>query len=387
MFDYIDMPKGLTQCDWGKEPISTFSTNYNNLYNFYPHITESKASVGHGVIVAPSGGGKTTFVQYLMKGIIEKYKNVDVYSFDRFNGMSIFTNWIGGRDINFTNIAINPLQIDISTAENLEFLHNFLTMLAIPENPVEKTSLYEFGNLLSTLDFKDRILKNLVHLISEESLKNKLEIWCTGKYAKFINAGEDRFNLDDNFLNFQMNEILDDEELSAPIIYYIMFKTRQKARNTSRGHFAFIDEAARMVKNPCFQAKIEELLLEHRKLGGCVWLAFQNPNSFLKDKNLKELILNQCQNQILFTSDAIKQETLDAFNIHFSIYNEVLTAQKTNDNPYYILLKRPNENVILNINLKEKMGENLKFLSSGKDDINKMKELQEKYGEKWHEHY
>jgi type IV secretory pathway VirB4 component len=135
LIDYIDMPTGLSKCDWGDKPISSFSTNYNNLYNFYTHVSEEKASVGHGVIVAPTGGGKTTFVQYLMKGILDNYKDVDVYSFDRHNGISVFTNWVGGKDINFLDLAINPLQVDLEQEDNKEFLHNFLSMIAKPSTP------------------------------------------------------------------------------------------------------------------------------------------------------------------------------------------------------------------------------------------------------------
>jgi type IV secretory pathway VirB4 component len=390
LIDYVDMPSGLSTCDWGENPITTFPTHYNNLYKFYLHVNEEKASVGHGVIIAPTGGGKTTFVQYLMKGIIENYTDIDVYSFDRYNGISVFTNWQKGQDINFGELAINPLQIDLEIEENKEFLYNFISMIAKPTTNDDREVISLFIETLLPLPYEERILKDIVDsTIQPSQIKENLDIWINGKYAKYINAIEDKFDLESmsNFLNFQMDNILDDEELSAPIIYYIMFKIRQKARKTSRGHFVFIDEAAKMLKNLYFQSQIEVLFLEHRKLRGCVWAAFQNPNAFLSDNKLKELILNQAQNQILFTSNAISDDVLTNLSIDKTIYNEVLEAQNNNDNPYYVLLKRPQENVILNINLKEKLGKDLKFLSSSVEDVNRMKKLLEEHGEAWIEHY
>lgn len=211
LFDYIDMPKGLSKCEWGENPISSFSTNYNNLYNFYTHVKEEKASVGHGVIIAPTGGGKTTFIQYLMKGILDNYKNVDVYSFDRFNGISVFTNWVGGEDINFLEQAINPLQVNLEEEDNKDFLNNFLTMIAKPETPEDKEILKDFINLIATLPNKLRILKELVESdqLPPSNIRNNLEQWVNGNYAKYINAPEDTFNLDSRMLNFQMDKILD----------------------------------------------------------------------------------------------------------------------------------------------------------------------------------
>ncbi len=387
--DFIDMPKGLSKCDWGVNPISSFSTNYNNLYRFYTHVSEEKAAVGHGVIVAPTGGGKTTFIQYLMKGILKNYNDVDVYSFDRFNGISVFTNWIGGKDINFLELAINPLQVDLEREDNKDFLNNFLSMIAKPEIPEDKEILKDFVNAISLLPKEHRILKELIEndTLPPCNIRDNLDIWVNGNYAKYINAKEDKFSLDSSMLNFQMDKILDDEELSAPIIYYIMFKIRQKARKSSRGHFVFIDESAKMVKNPYFQSQIEVLLQEHRKLRGCVWLAFQNPNAFLEEKKLRELVLNQCQNQLIFSSSAINDEVLNNLSINSSIYNELIETQKSNQNPYFVLLKRPNENVILNVNLKEKLGSDLKFLSSSVEDVNKMNKLMAEHGDRWYEYY
>lgn len=389
LFDYIKMPSGLSKCDWGDAPICLLTTNYNNNYNFYLHVSEEKTAIGHGVIIAPSGGGKTTFLQYIMMGIIKNYKDVDVYSFDRFNGISVFSAWIGGVDVNFLELAINPLQVDLDLEENRDFLYNFLAMIAKPTSSQDYETLGAFVDTIALLPPQKRILSELFenNAIPPCVLKDNLEKWAVGNYAKYINAQQDKFELTSHMLNFQMDKILDDEELSAPIIYYIMFKIRQKAKATSRGHFIFIDESAKMLKNSFFTSQIEVLLQEHRKLRGCVWLAFQNPNAFLGDKKLKELILNQCQNQVLFSSDAINKDILEAMNINIATYLGLNDAIKSTQNKYFVLLKRPQENVILNVNLKNKLGDNLKFLSSSIEDVNKMKALTQEFGELWYEHF
>lgn len=384
LVDYIKTPTGLKKCDWGEHALAKLSTNYNSYYNFYTHISEESTAPGHGVIIAPTGAGKTTFIQYVMKGILDNYSDIDVYSFDRFNGISIFTAWQKGKDISFNELAMNPLQMDLSVVENIEFLNNFLLMLSKGETAKDKEEITALVNIIAGVPNEERILKHLVkESIQSEELKDNLNLWCEGKYAHYFNAEEDRFNLDQNFINFQMDKVLDDEELAVPVMSYIMFKIRHKARSTGRGHFIFIDETAKMIKNSFFRSQVEILLDEHRKLRGCVWLAFQNTNAFLKD-GLGQSVLNQCKNLILFNSDGVSEEVLNNLKIDKSFYNEIAEAQKNYNNPYFVLLKRQepaNETVILNIDLKNKV--DLKFFSSSSKDVNRMKELKEEYGDDW----
>lgn len=385
MFDYIDTPKGITSCDWGNGVVAKFNTHYNNLYNFNLHIDEQSASVAHGVVVAPTGGGKTTLMQYIMNGILDNFKDVDIYVFDRFAGVEIFTEYKHGKNIDFENIALNPLLLDLSKEENKIFLNTFIAMLAKGKTTQDMELIHKLVNAVSLLPTEKRILKDIVEkYIPNSELKDNLNQWLVGRYNQYISGHEDNIDLTSgNFFTFQMDKILDDEELSAPIIFLMMFKIRQKARNTGRGHFIFIDESAKMVKNSYFKEQIEVLLQEHRKLRGGVWLAFQNPNSFLQEELLRELILGQCQNQILFTSHSINETTLERLGIHNSFYQELELAKKTQKNPYFVLLKRPHESVILNVNLKNILGDELKFYSSKTSDVNHMKELKNTHGEDW----
>ncbi|UQY79969.1 CagE, TrbE, VirB component of type IV transporter system, central domain [Candidatus Hepatincola sp. Av] len=389
MFDYIDTPKGLTKCDWGEGAIAKFNTHYNNLYNFNLHVTDVSTAVAHGVIIAPTGGGKTTFMQYIINGVLENFTDVDIYAFDRFSGIEVFSEYKNGNNIDFANISLNPLLLDLEVAENKTFLNTFLTMLAGAKSNQDMEIISNFVNMVALLGYEDRILKNLVEdYLPHSELKENIKKWIDGKYSQYITGAIDSINLDDGkFFTFQMDNILDDEELSAPIIYLMMFKIRQKARNTGRGHFIFIDESAKMVKNTYFKAQIEVLLQEHRKLRGAVWLAFQNPNAFLNEDLLRELILNQCQNQIVFSSEAINEDILQKLNIHNSLYQELQKAKKSNRNEYYVLLKRPTEGVILDVNLKPILGDNLKFYSSKTSDVNRMRKLKAEYGATWREQF
>lgn len=390
-FDYIETPKGLSKCDWGKNPICTFNTHYNNFYNFYLHVSEQNAEVGHGVVIAPTGSGKTTFVQYLIKGILSSYKDIDVYCFDRFNGMKIFTHWQEGSNVNFDECQINPLQVDLSMQENKDFLYNFLSILCSKDDGFisaeVENQLSSLIGIIEAVPMEYRNLRNLKETnLLHEDLEKLLTKWIDGSYAHYINAREDNFELNNRFYNFQMNKILEDEVLCVPILYYVMFKIRQKAQREARGHFVFIDEAAAMVRNPYAQRQIGILLQEHRKLRGCVWLAFQNPSTFLNDVNLRQIILGECKNHVIFTSNSLNEEILNQLGVDLSIYTEVETAKRDNKDDYYILLKRPKENVILNINLIKK-GENIKLYSSASKDIKRVEQLMEDEANNWVEKY
>ena len=387
LFDFIEVPKGLTKCCWGSKPLAVFNTHYNNAYNFYLHVGEENVAVGHGVVLAPTGGGKTSFIQYIMLGILQNYKeDVDIYAFDRFSGMEIFTNWQGGKYIDFTSVGINPLSLDLSIDDNLLFLNNFFLMIGKSSSVEAKNIINLLVNAIAELPIESRILNDLVdEYVPNCELKDNLKMWSSGKYKNYLTTGED-VSLEGNFLTFAMDKILDNEELSAPIMYYMMHKIRQKARNTGRGHFIFCDETAKLLENEDFRTNIAIMLQEHRKLRGCVWLAFQNGNSFLSDVKLKELILGQCQNVVMFGGNN-QGAIAESLGISDLMYETMESVKQSSRNPYYILLKKDKETIILDVNLKKKMGEDFKFLSSSALDVKKMIDLQQKHGEKWYNYF
>ncbi len=397
MFDYIDTPKGLTKTDWGNKPIASFKTHYNSHYNFNFHISSADASVGHGALIAPTGAGKTTIMQYLVKGILENYKNeVDIYLFDRYNGMKIFTQWQGGKNIDFDfskeenreKTALNPLLINLKDNENFEFLQNLIEIMGKAESEEDKEEINMFVKAISELDNKYKTIEFLLQqplFQPNSNVKANLNIYKDGKFKNYFNSKEDNFTLDNQLITMQMDKVLEHDELAVPIIYYIMFKIRQKARRTGRPHFIFLDESAKLLKNHYFKTQTEVLLQEHRKLRGVVWLAFQQANSFLQDSSLKELILGQCKNLLLLEEkgNVTEESILSKLNIDKELYNQSQQAKKYHNNPYFSILQRPSENLILDLNLKDRLGSDLKFLSSSAKDVLKMEQLIKEYGDEW----
>ena len=423
MFDFSHLPKGLTKSDWGEYPVAILNTHNNNEYKFFFHENENNTSLAHGIIIAPSGAGKTTSMAFFQKNILNNYTNIDVYNFDRFSGLEIFTHWQKGTNFNFDTNPINPLAIDLNQQEvisslqalnipfdkdlvnslliqNIEFLNSWLALISNSQNTFEQKTIFNLVNTLTFIAKPKRTLTLLFANIAENfsSLIPKLHPWAKGKYASFINApfmNEEDNNqaslslFANNLFTFQMDNIINDPELSSAILLFILFGIRQKSRIFNRPHFIFIDETSAFLKNVFFKEQLEILLKEHRKLRGAVWLAFQNTTDFLNDHSLKTLLLNQSANILLFQSDVINanRDILTQLNIDNSLFNSLNSTIKQTKNPYFAILKRKQENLILNLDLKTSLKDDLPLLSSSNDKVLLVRNLLKSNPNNWVHEY
>ncbi len=326
-------------------------------YNFCLHVNKGNEAVAHSVAIAPTGGGKTTFYQYLIFNALQNYDDLRVYMFDSLNGMAVFTNFMDGKNIEFfaNNIELNPFQIDLDNNDNIVFLEKFLLMLSDAEDE-EREYINKFIKLLKYVPIEKRDIKGLLDygFPRHSQIHSKLTVLLESSSAKFLNGKLDSLDIKNSRLvNFQMKEVMDDEKISAAVIYYVMFRIRQQVKENAVPHLIFVDETSSMVKNKYFKNELAVLLEQHRKLRGSINVAFQNADTFLRDESLSQLIKNQCQTVFIFYNPGAMDynENYRELQIDEVIFEEYRSSINTSNNTYQILLKKPKEQLILNADI------------------------------------
>ena len=88
-----------------------------------------------------------------------------------------------------------------------------------------------------------------------------------------------------------------------------------------------------------------------------------------------------------FYTPNLKYDDYKDLEINEIFFQEFKDTVEKSNNIYQVLLKRGSEHVILDINLKNILGEHLRFFASGSEAVRHMKELNVKYGKDWQNYY
>ena len=391
--------KGFNQSDWGNGSLRCFETSSGGAYAFQLHVNDAKEALAHSVVVARAGSGKTTLFSFLIGGAM-RHPNLRAFFFDRLNGARIYTQATGGTYVDLSqDVPINPLAChDSTTARN--FLAKFFQQLSGVHDDESVEIIANAIDLIFSVPSEIRILSN----IFAECFPYKSAVYAgllkwTGDrpQAKWFNGQKklddqpqafDALALDaSRLVAFEMTDILDDDVVCAPMVTYILYRIRDLVRQQALPHLIFIDETKKMLIDPVFRAGLHTLLDEQRKLRGSVNLCFHNPRDII-DSGMGETILSQCQTVLLFQDSSATWADYAMFNLSSSEFEFVKgesRAAKTLKNS--VLLKKGNESVILNVDLRP-LGQHLQIYRSGSEPVKIVKELQQKWGQtEWVNHY
>lgn len=401
-FAFEFTPQGLANSDWGKGPIRYFKTLSGSTYAFQFHVSEEKEALGHCVMVAPTGKGKTTLVQHLIAGAMRR-PNFKAYAFDRFNGMKIFTESIGGAHIDLSSgqIPLNPLACE-DTIPNRQFLNLFLKNLSAVDDTIENRNFIStVVDMIFKLPLEDRTLNAVFDTVFkfDSRLKQGLYDWVEGgSSAHWFNGTRlnekgqieafDALNFDSSRLvTFEMEQIQQSPHLSGVMNDYIFHKIRAATLERSFPHFIFIDEAAKQLANKDFQSETKNQLSQIRKLQGVMCLAFQRIQQ-IKDIGLASSVREECPTAFLFQNEGARDEDYALFNVTESEMAWIRgKSRMAREFKHSVLIKRRHESVILDVNLSS-LGACLKLYKSGNEAVQLVKRLKRQFGgEQWVEEY
>lgn len=375
---------GFNKNDWGDEAVTTFRHLNGTPFFFNFHCEENADKpLGHTMIIGGSSSGKTTLTQFLMCNLF-KY-DIDILALDKLNGMYAFTNYVNGTYSTSDDFKINPFSLD-PTPENLAFLEQWLNTMAglSDENAEEKRIIQEtLTRVYNNKETKDTIqLTNFIESISSGESSKELANLLKTKFNLYkdsiFNNSQDALNFTQQLSVINMDGLTNSNKTnSALLALYIFHKLKNRAKNgVKRGFFCFIDEFRDYVEEENLRNKIVEAVLEARKIGGVMCLAFQDISIFDKLKDAQNFLGNMANYIIYPTTSAGTLEMLK--NTIGLTESEAKFLQETDMRARKVLLKSPirQESAVLDVNLM-RLGNHLKIFSSSADNVKLIKQLKD----------
>ena len=140
MSPFHNFPTGRATGNYWGDALAMFVTRAGSPYYFSLHASDprradggSRRDVGHITGVGPVGTGKTTLLGFCMIAICNRLDATQVI-FDKDEGLHILVRALGGQYLPLRNgvpTGCNPLQLDDSIADNLEFMRHWLRRLVL----------------------------------------------------------------------------------------------------------------------------------------------------------------------------------------------------------------------------------------------------------------
>lgn len=398
-FTIDNTASGFERSDWAAGPIARFRTASNTAYRHQFHINDSLAALGHGVVIAPTGSGKTVLMEFLsLMG--SRIPGLRHFFFDRYQGTAIYNLAMGGKYISLNaeklpwsvSGGMNPFMCE-DTDENRSFLKLWVsTISSCDDNDSVEEISRAVDIAFDALDASERSLAAIYEAGFDPGSKVKKELarWVSRtQYGPIFNAQSDGIDITDGWLTtFDMTKLLDDPSLGSATVSYLMHRIRETMKRTQSPAFIFIDETEPLLKDPNFRKLFQTALQEFRKIRGVVISVFQRPEA-LSSSNVSELVRQQSGTYYLFQNPGARASDYKDFGLTDREMDFVLgrsaTALRLKRS---VLIKKPmsQESVVVDIDLS-RLGRHVRLFSSSTADVAEVTNLYASYGEDWVRHY
>jgi len=400
-FNYtLDRPaSGVQNSDWGPGPIATFRTASNTVYRHNFHISDEPAALGHGVVIAPTGSGKTVLMEFLSL-MASRHRNVKHFFFDRYRGTAIFNLAMQGKYLSLNadplpwsvDGGMNPFDCE-DTADNRQFLKLWLATITKSDSHEDIEQISDAVDMsFEELESGERSLAAIYEAAFSPGsrIKSELYQWVNpAQYGSIFNADNDAIDLAGNWLTtFDMTKLLDDPKLGAATVNYLMHRIRSAMKREDSPGFIFIDETEPLLKDPNFLNLFKVTLQEFRKVRGVVISVFQRPEA-IAAAGVSQLVRQQSGTYYLFQNPGAKAADYKEFELSEKemafVLGQSSIARKAKRS---ILIKRPisQESVIVDVDLSQ-LGPHLKIFSSSSSDVTLVSELYTQFEGRWIERY
>ncbi len=392
-------PDGLEKSDWGEGPIAIFKTHVGTPYQFQFHVSDERDAVAHGIIIGPTGGGKTTLISFLT-GMAMRHSKLRCYLFDRYLGAYVFTNAAAGSYINIDSAgedestgqscSLNPFQCE-DTNENRAFLRSWLQGISGQD---DSESLEEIGravklNFESGLDKNQRSLKTLheVCFAPDRPVSKSLRRWIDPQiYGNIFNADVDTLDTGTKkLIAFDFTRIYASEDLTQAMLSYLMHRIQATISERNAPALIFVDETEPLLKHPTFRDWFLKMLQEYRKRGAGVLSAFQRPEA-LKATGVSELIRGQAQTMFFLRNPQAQEKDYDDFSLTDTEWNFIKGKTAIHLQRAVLVKRATGESVILDTDLGV-LGPHLRIFNSGRDSVKMAETLRKQFGDGWVKEY
>lgn len=395
LWPFESAPVGLSKSQYGDAPVRSFRTGSGQAYAFQFQCTPAPKAFGNFLVIAPSRSGKSTLIMHLLGGLA-KFDGIRSFVFDSKEGARFMIEAMGGLYQSFDKLELNPLD-----CEDTPINRQRLALLV-------RSMLGDSGQEAGIEDILSHVVETAFRLPVEARTfteifpltfpagsvaRQAFARWVTdakervGLYAGTFNAPRDSLSglLERAWMTgINMNEALDDPNLGAPVVAHISNAIERMARaGHARGFAVFIDEAAKLLRNPAFRELAAEMYREYGKLGAAVGLAFQDPGALHKS-GIADAVIENTADFFFFPNPQGNRSAYEPFNLNDEQKAFIFGAPEGRK---VLLVKRDaatgfEESTILDIDLSP-LGRPLRFYRSGPDAVRELQAIQEKWGDAW----
>lgn len=392
-------PRGLGESPFGAAPVRMFPTPSGQAYSFQFQAENRPQARGNYLVFAPTGGGKSTLMMYLLGGLA-KFEGVRSYIFDSREGARFMVEAMGGVYQGYDTLALNPLDVGPDTASNRNRVLAVLRAMAgdALSTPEDHEALAHAAALAFRVDPPERTLSAIYPFAfaRRSDLRRRFAKWVEdgggnrGHHAHVFNAPHDSLGglLDHFMVAINMNEALDDPDLGPPVVAHIAAAIGKTAAASTGGFTIFIDEAAKLLQNPGFRDLAVEMFREYRKLDGCVGLAFQDPSALTRSGSAAAFIEN-ASTFIFLPNAQASEESFAPFNLNGEQMAFVLGRTGIRRERRALIVKRDaasgfDESAIVEVDLAP-LGRALRFFRAGTEANRELDQLRARHGDQWRE--
>lgn len=283
--------------------LAVFGNRYGGRFNFSSHVDQ----VGHMLIIAPTGNGKSTFVNFCLSQFQRYGNGVRTIVFDRNRSCEVVTKLHGGQhiDLKKRETRLNPLaMMRDGTEDGQTWVREFILRR------------FEEGGFVADTDDRQNLdmaleqmanghapvsMSRLAVLVSKR-LEAQLAEWLHGRpYGMFDNE-EDDLALS-NWTTIEMSSILSVDRIARAFIDLVFRKIYTQLDGTPT--FIYIEEASFLVNDARFAPMIAEWLKAIRSRNGFLWMSIQSPES-VSNAEMSATILDNIYSFLLLHNKKIE---------------------------------------------------------------------------------
>jgi type IV secretion system protein TrbE len=276
---------------------------------------------------------------------------------------------------------LSELESDTDKAWAAEWLETLIAMQGVKVEPDHRNAINRQLDLMAASEH--RSLSDFVSGVQKRDIKDALQHYTVdGPMGNLLDAEDDSLTLS-AFQTFEIEELMNmgDRNL-IPVLLYLF--RRIEKRLTGAPSLIILDEAWLMLGHPAFREKIREWLKVLRKANCAVILATQSISDADKS-GIMDVLKESCPTKICLPNGAARESGTREFyeRIGFNERQIEIVATATPKREYYVA--SPDGRRLFDMALGPIT---LSFVgASGKDDIKRVDELRQAYGDDWIIHW
>ena len=302
------------------EPIAYCATVSGAAFRYPLHYQD----VGHTMVVGPTGSGKSVFLNFLAAQFL-RYKNAQVYIFDKGQSSRTLTAGVGGE---FYELGAEQGQLSFQPLRNCDDAHervaiqewvlDLLIQEGVTITPSMKEEVWKKLEVLGTSPVEQRTMFGLMLMFQDELLRSAIQPYThQGAYGYLLDSETDSFS-NAPWQVFEMEHLLGSAGVVAPVLSYIF--RRLEKNFTGAPTLLILDEAWTFLDNPRFAARIREWLKVLRKLNVSVIFATQSLAD-VESSSIAATIRESCPTKIYLPNpvalDDMQRKCYEGFGLNY----------------------------------------------------------------------